>query len=90
LQPEEETVDGAVASDAELKLADNTGGRRILSTHGVDLTTGFNEVIEDPSGYNLLGDHATGDDSDPQSPNRHKVDVRVLRRGPPGQNTPLP
>ena len=49
-----------VAPDSERLLAEKTGGRRILSTVGFDLTTSFNEVIEDLSGYYLLGYHPAG------------------------------
>ena len=90
---ESETVEGAVAPDSERLLAEKTGGRRILSTVGFDLTTSFNEVIEDLSGYYLLGYHPAGDDVAPKTPDppkiegrhkvepRHKIEVKVLRPG---------
>jgi VWFA-related protein len=74
-------VDEAVAPESERVLAEKTGGRRILSTAGFDLTTAFDEVIEDLSGYYLLGYHPAAGDSERKSPIRHKIDVRVLRAG---------
>src|SRR5678816_3662520 len=70
-----------MAQDSERLLAEKTGGRRILSTVGFDLTTSFNEVIEDLSGYYLLGYHPAGDDSALKTPIRHKIEVKVLRAG---------
>ena len=69
--------------DRARALAEKTGGKRILSTEGFDLTKAFNEVIEDLSGYYVLGYHAAGDESDsPSKPAvRPVVDVRVLRPG---------
>jgi len=79
---EAETVADAVAPDSERLLAEKTGGQRLLSTAGFDLTTSFNEVIEDLSGYYLLGYHPAGDGSDSaKNPVRHKIEVRVLRAG---------
>ena len=75
------TPEAAVAPDSERLLAEKTGGRRILSTVGFDLTTSFNEVIEDLSGYYLLGYHPPGDDSASKTPARHKIEVKVLRAG---------
>ncbi len=57
------TPSEALAPDSERLLAEKTGGRRILSTAGFDLTRGFNEVIEDLSGYYLLGYHPPVRDS---------------------------
>jgi len=71
----------ALAQDSERLLAEKTGGRRILSTVGFDLTTSFNEVIEDLSGYYLLGYRPAGDDSPLKTPIRHKIEVKVLRAG---------
>jgi VWFA-related protein len=75
------TVRDAVAPESERLLAEKTGGRRILSTVGFDLTTSFNEVIEDLSGYYLLGYRPSGDDAALKAPPRHKVEVKVLRPG---------
>ncbi len=44
-------------------LAEKTGGRRLLSTVGFELTTSFNQMIEDLSGYYLLGYRPSGDDA---------------------------
>ncbi len=71
----------ALAPDSERLLAEKTGGRRILSTVGFDLTTSFNEVIEDLSGYYLLGYHPAADESALKTPVRHKIEVKVLRAG---------
>jgi VWFA-related protein len=71
----------ALAPDSERLLAEKTGGRRILSTVGFDLTTSFNEVIEDLSGYYLLGYHPASDESALKTPIRHKIEVKVLRAG---------
>ena len=71
----------AFAPDSERVLTEKTGGRSIESTVGFDLTTSFNEVIEDLSGYYLLGYHPAAVDSEEKSPVRHKIDVRVLRAG---------
>ena len=75
------TLEETVAPDSERVLAERTGGRRILSTVGFDLTTSFNEVIEDLSGYYLLGYHPSVDDAALKTPVRHKIEVRVLRAG---------
>jgi len=75
------TLEETVAPDSERVLAERTGGRRILSTVGFDLTTSFNEVIEDLSGYYLLGYHPVANDSDVKPPVRHKIEVIVLREG---------
>ena len=76
---EGQTVSDMVAPDSERVLAERTGGRRLLSTVGFDLTASFNEVIEDLSGYYLIGYHAA--DADAKGPAKHKVEVRVLRPG---------
>lgn len=73
--------DDTVAPDSERLLAEKTGGRRLLTTAGFDLTRGFNEVIEDLSGYYLLGYHPPVDDAALKTPVRHKIEVRVLRAG---------
>jgi VWFA-related protein len=75
------TLEETVAPDSERLLAERTGGRRILSTVGFDLTTSFNEVIEDLSGYYLLGYHPAVDDAALKPPVRHNIEVRVLRAG---------
>ncbi len=64
-------------------IAERTGGRRIASTVGFDLTKSFNEVIEDLSGYYLLGYYTALDDPNPapKKPVRHNVEIRVLRPG---------
>ncbi len=69
----------AVAPDSERLLAEKTGGRRMLSTSGFDLTASFNEVIEDLSGYYLLGYSPAADDA--ARPANHKIEVRVRRAG---------
>lgn len=69
------TVTDMVAPESERALAEKTGGRILLSTVGFDLTTSFNEVIEDLSGYYLLG-FRPEDDSKTA---RHKIEVKVLR-----------
>jgi VWFA-related protein len=68
---------------AARRLAERTGGRRIVSTVGFDLTRGFNEVIEDLSGYYLLGYHTTAYESGSTSKTRvsPKIEVKVLREG---------
>lgn len=71
----------AGASDSERDLAEKTGGRRILTTVGVGLTKGLNEVIEDLSGYYLLGYRVEVNDSERDASKRHKIQVRVLRAG---------
>jgi VWFA-related protein len=89
---ESETIEGAVAPDSEQLLAERTGGRALLSTVGFDLTTSFNEVIEDLSGYYLLGYRPPDADSAPNPPDLHKrgprkmefhrkILVKVLRPG---------
>jgi len=78
---EGKTVDDMVAPESERQLAERTGGRRLLSTVGFDLTTSFNEVMEDLSGYYLLGYRPSSDDSGQKTPVRHKIEVRVLRSG---------
>lgn len=77
----EADVDQAVAPESERLLAEKTGGRRILSTAGFDLTASLNEVIEDLSGYYLLGYDAAVDASAQKSPARHRIEVRVLHPG---------
>jgi VWFA-related protein len=88
---ESETIEGAIAPDSEQLLAERTGGRALLSTVGFDLTTSFNEVIEDLSGYYLLGYRPPADDSAPNPPDHkrnsrkmefhRKILVKVLRPG---------
>jgi hypothetical protein len=75
--------DDTVAPDSERLLAEKTGGRRLLTTAGFDLTRGFNEVIEDLSGYYLLGYHPAVDDSV-----RHKIEVRVRASPNPAAQPP--
>jgi VWFA-related protein len=74
-------INGDIAPESERVLAEKTGGRRILSTVGFDLTTSFNEVIEDLSGYYLLGYHPPVSDSALKTPLRHRIEVKVLRAG---------
>ena len=74
-------TESRVAPDSERLLAEKTGGRILQSTVGFDLTTSFNEVIEDLSGYYLVGYHEAGDDSGLKTPIRHKIEVKVLRAG---------
>ena len=71
----------ALAQDPERFMAEKTGGRRILSTVGFDFTAGLNEVIEDLSGYYLLGYRPVSDDDPGKPPVRHKIEVKVLRAG---------
>lgn len=76
----EEDFDTAVAPTPERQMAERTGGLRLLSTVGFDLTTSFNQVIEDLSGYYLLGYRPSGDEPAQKTAVRHKIEVRVLRR----------
>lgn len=78
-----EPLEESAATKAARQLAEKTGGRRILSTVGFGLTASLNEVIEDLSGYYLLGYHTSEDLSDSalKTPNRHRVEVKVLRAG---------
>ncbi len=76
---EAETPGDAVAPDSERLLAEKTGGMRLLSTVGFDLTTSFNQVIEELSGYYLLGYRPSGDEPAQKPSVRHKIEVRVLR-----------
>jgi hypothetical protein len=75
------TPEGALAPDSERLLAEKTGGRRLLSTVGFDLTTSFNEMIEDLSGYYLLGYHPPEDGSALKTRVRHKIEVKVFPAG---------
>ncbi|HEY4363743.1 MAG TPA: VWA domain-containing protein [Bryobacteraceae bacterium] len=75
------TPSEALAQDPERFMAEKTGGRRILSTVGFDFTAGLNEVIEDLSGYYLLGYRPVSDDDPGKPPVRHKIEVKVLRPG---------
>jgi VWFA-related protein len=75
-------------TDAEIALAKHTGGRRVLTDPGFDLTSDLNEVMQDLSGYYLLGYHTTLSDADfaREMPARRKgdprgIEVRVLRAG---------
>ena len=77
----EEDFDTAVAPTPERQMAERTGGLRLLSTVGFDLTTSFNQVIEDLSGYYLLGYRPSGDEPAQKTAVRHKIEVRVLRPG---------
>ena len=78
---EAETPSDALAPESERLLAERTGGRRLLSTVGFDFTASLNEVIEDLSGYYLLGYRPVADDSASKKPTRHKIEVKVLRPG---------
>ena len=77
------TPEEMLAPDSERLLAEKTGGRRLLSTVGFDFTTSLNEVIEDLSGYYLVGYHPAAEAADAaqKTPVRHKIEVRVLRAG---------
>jgi VWFA-related protein len=66
----------AVAPGSERLLAEKTGGRILYSTVGFDLTSSFNEVIEDLSGYYLLGYPPSADDSASKAPDLPKIEGR--------------
>lgn len=74
------TVSDMVAPESERLMAEKTGGQRLLSTVGFDLTQSFNDVIEDLSGYYLLGYHPPDGGSD-SGKARHKIEVKILRPG---------
>ncbi|HUP02526.1 MAG TPA: VWA domain-containing protein [Bryobacteraceae bacterium] len=68
-------------------LARLTGGRRILTDPGFDMTSDLNEVMEDLRGYYLLGFHtlATEADAAPKNPGQRSpprgLQVKILRAG---------
>ena len=70
-----------------MDLARLTGGRRVLTDPGFDLTSDLNEVMEDLRGYYLLGFHtaAGGADPVPAKTGRRKlprgIQVKILRAG---------
>jgi VWFA-related protein len=66
----------ALAPGSERLLAEKTGGRILYSTVGFDLTSSFNEVIEDLSGYYLLGYRPSADDSASNAPDLPKIEGR--------------
>ena len=81
------TAAGAMAQSATA-LAKYTGGRRVLTDPGFDLTSDLNEVMEDLRGYYLLGYHTTLTDADfgRAMPARrktagHTLEVKALRAG---------
>ena len=66
-----------------VQLAKRTGGTWLLATPGADLTTDLNLVMEDLSGYYLLGFHPDRSDPDesPAPRARHRIEIKVLRPG---------
>jgi VWFA-related protein len=79
---------GASAAKSAVDLAKRTGGRRVLTDPGFDLTSDLNEVMQDLSGYYLLGYHTTVMDADfaretsgRHKPAGHNIEVKVLRAG---------
>jgi len=80
------TASGFLA-EADIELAKRTGGRRVLTDPGFDMTSDLNEVMEDLRGYYLLGYHTAASDADfgGTAPGRHKpprgIEVKVLRAG---------
>jgi len=75
--PMDAMVEGFPGAESIVQLAKQTGGSWLLSTPGPDLTTDLNEVMEDLSGYYLLGFHPNRNDGDVP----HKIEVKVLRAG---------
>jgi hypothetical protein len=80
--------EAAIEAGTAIDLAKHTGGRRVLTDPGFDLTSDLNEVMEDLRGYYLLGYHTTLSDADfaREMPARHKpaghnIEVKVLRAG---------
>lgn len=75
--------DNFPGSESIVQLAKHTGGTWLLATPGADLTTDLNLVMEDLSGYYLLGFHPDPSDPDDSPPARarHRVEVKVLRPG---------
>jgi len=72
--------DNFPGSESIVQLAKHTGGTWLLATPGADLTTDLNLVMEDLSGYYLLGFHPDPSDPDDSPPARarHRVEVKVL------------
>ncbi len=70
-------------SESLVQLAKNTGGTWLGATPGPDMTSDLNLVMEDLSGYYLIGFHP--DQSDPENleggPPHHRIEVKVLRPG---------
>ena len=54
----------AIEAKTAIDLAKHTGGRRVLTDPGFDLTSDLNEVMEDLRGYYLLGYHTALTDAD--------------------------
>ena len=84
----EKYLDPLRNADSATKLAVLTGGRRVLTVPGFELTSDLNEVMQDLSGYYLLGYHTTLRDADfvrampaRKQPAGHNIEVRVLRAG---------
>jgi VWFA-related protein len=78
----------AIIARTATDLAKRTGGRRVLTDPGFDLTSDLNEVMQDLSGYYLLGYHTTLSDADftrkmaaHNKPAGHNIEVKVLRAG---------
>lgn len=69
-------VEGFPGLESIVQVAKQTGGSWLLATPGPDLTTDLNEVMEDLSGYYLLGYHP-----DHRDDVRRKIEVKVLRPG---------
>ena len=80
LNPVEEGFPGA---EPAVDLAKYTGGRWLLTEPGFAMTADLNEVMEDLSGYYLLGYHPASQDTDraPGKTARPKIEMKVLREG---------
>jgi hypothetical protein len=73
-----------ISSDAPYrKLAKETGGLFILSSPGANINVDLGKVLEDLSGYYLIGYQAERDDSESLEgrPARHNIQLKVRRRG---------
>jgi hypothetical protein len=77
------SADNLPGAESIVQLAKHTGGTWLLATPGADLTNDLNLVMEDLSGYYLLGFHPDRSDPDdsPAARARHTIEVKVLRPG---------
>lgn len=85
---DEPTDEAFLEARTEADLAKRTGGRRVLTDPGFDLTSDLNEVMQDLSGYYLLGYHTVLSDADftrkmaaHNKATGHNIEVKVLRAG---------
>jgi VWFA-related protein len=85
---DESTDEAFLEARTEADLAKRTGGRRVLTDPGFDMTSDLNEVMQDLSGYYLLGYHTGLSDADftrkmvaHNKPTGHNIEVKVLRAG---------